>query len=325
MEEYPSSNQENPDAAKWQNLGNETESIETNPEQFRETTKMIEKLQEMGADKRILENPAFQRSLSGLMSEYGLKKSQKNSIESIETDDGLRLTYTGNHGASDEHDCGKMNAIVDRKGNIIIESAYADVRDDISFNKDAFPGYKGTSLIDNTIEVRELKNVAETTEFCIDQDGSSLSIDKQDIYESQHIPKQKSLDGKEYGIYFEEKGRIKQIYDSNGFEKYREEYSYKPEEYDGMDLLSARIGLKSQYDGLKPTNASFGKRMRSDFLDERVEQTTYVRKEDGIEINDYYKGKNIKIEKVFDEKGQDINSNTVAQAIVKAREEANNE
>ena len=323
MEEYPSSNQENPDAAKWQNLGNETESIETNPEQFREMTKMIEKLQEMGADQRIIDNPAFQKSLSGLMSEYGLKKSQKNSIESIETDDGLRLTYTGNHGASDEHDCGRMNVSVDKKGNIVIESAYADAKEKYSFKKDAFPGYKGMSLIGDSIEVRKLENVAETTKFYINQDGSSLSIDKQHVYEDQYNPRLGSLDGKYYGMFFEQKRKTKQIYDSNGFEEYREDIIYKPKEFNETnDILSLRIGLESRYDGLKPTKA--GSILDSASLDEKVEHTTYIRKEDGIEINDYHNGKNIKIEKVYDDKGQDIYSNEVFHALIEARQEADN-
>ena len=66
---------------------------------------------------------------------------------------------------------------------------------------------------------------------------------------SQHIPKQKSLDGKEYGIYFEEKGRIKQIYDSNVRTKavmtpigYKELFDY----FDGNKSLEECIDLIKQ-------------------------------------------------------------------------------
>ena len=297
MENLPNNTQENPYAAEWQNMGTEREKKELDPEQLRETPEMIEKLRDMGVDKRILENPAFGRILGGLISSYGLQMSQKYSIEFSESEDGkkLTLTYTGDKGDARYHDRGNMNLIVDDRGSLTVETACVDSENRL-MEKGIFSGNQPKNLRgDGQVDTTKLENTSQISRFKITRDNR-LIVEQKHAYEDQYIP---STHERGIGEYFVSVDSTTRHFDASGVEQYREDVQYVNASRKDMDGISPFVGEGSWSDP-RPKHASFNiLRTPSVCPDKEVSRrTTYSRNEDGsMKVFDYYEGKGVTIER----------------------------
>lgn len=271
-EKLSNDDQGNPDAAKWQNLGNK-ENKGLNPEQLRETAKMVERLGDMGVDSRILENPAFVRTIGGLINDYGLKMSKEGLVEATEEDKKLSLAYIGEKGGgTNNHDRGNMNFTVNEKGELVIESAYADAR--------------GETL--KEIDVTKLTNDFQKTSFKILESGD-LEIREENTYEQQYAQNHGHIGHEENALYHIGAGDERRVFDSKGIEQSREIIDYKG--WDAENEVSLPIRISSS-DGRPETVANFATSRRPKELERRV---TAIRNEDGtVRIEAWRNGKKYK-------------------------------
>ncbi len=202
--------QENPEMNEWQNLGESQKQQELNPEQLLKTPKMIEKLGEMGADNRIIENSAFARILEGDMGE--LRRAKEIAINN-KGDKGMKAEYFGDISGSKTNNRGEIAFDIKDDGSLAISSASAE-RSKYGLNDDDF-----------AYEMHAKGDFTETT-FRITDEGL-LSINIYNNADEELFRQGKSGHPNEgyRSVYGETQTRV---FDNEGVEIFREIKSYKP-------------------------------------------------------------------------------------------------
>lgn len=273
----------------------ETSDQLSDPSELKDTAKMATQLEKLGANPAILNNPAFQRELSNLISSYGLLMAHAVDAQS-HTPSNLSLNCKGKHGDAREHDRSTFNLIAQQDGSFTIECASVDRRaaryhfDELNASPDSY-----TSSFED-------ENNATIINFQFNQKDGGFAMYQSSSSESQYYPQDNP--GDKVGHYFAAKSETRRQFDANGDEQFREDVHYTTSKLDHGNYLSPHLGRTSWTEGNMPDHATFNylKVLAKQPYGNVTERTSYQRNPDNtIHVRDYANGKAIEL---------DVNMNT---------------
>ena len=197
--------------ADMQESETQSEHEKTNPEELRDSGKMIEQLNQMGVKPEIVSNPVFEGIIKDIILDSGFKKANIYSIEKTDseraTEKRTDLAFIGDkekdlYGSGAFYDAGEIKLSVDTDGDLNVR----------------FAGLKKDG--------EELINSASETTFSIIEDGS-LRTKTCKTYESEMRDN-----------YFRGYHEDIRTFDSDGVESTREIIDYPTVNYSDNGILS---------------------------------------------------------------------------------------
>lgn len=221
-----------PEAAQRRAEAEKPNSFEA--EDLQKLDKLQEQLEQMGAREEIVNNPAFQRELNNIASNYGLRTARMVTSEGVQDGEaGKNLLVDcdlSNPNTRKVQNKSRFSFQVLPNGNLTISSARAERDADrkLDFKNGAFRDYEG-GLIDEQglISVIKKENVSQVTTFEMSEDGQQMVVNKLRISEDNTKP----VDHR--GTYnemtcFADRSELNRVFDNDGVEQWRTYVGYVP-------------------------------------------------------------------------------------------------